>query len=383
MNINRFESIKHLLLASSAIILLSFSIHFPAVLAEPTLTKKQKKLLKQLKLPPGFKIDYYATKISGPRSMAIGRKGTVFVGTRSHGTVYALIDNNRDGFADEKIIVAKGLNMPNGIAFYQGDLYVAEVHRILRFGDIESKLRQIPKPQVVYNKLPTETHHGWRYIRFGPDNKLYIAIGAPCNNCNKKNYATINRIDLSSGKVEIIARGVRNSVGFDFHPRTKEFWFTDNGRDMMGDDIPPDEINRLKKLSTHFGFPYCHGGEVIDPKYGQPGACKRYIQPEVKLGAHVAPLGLRFYTGKRFPNKFKQGFFVAEHGSWNRSSKSGYRVIFVPLKNNKTQTIIPFVTGWLKGEKSLGRPVDFLNMPDGSLLVSDDYANVIYRISYR
>ncbi len=333
-----------------------------------------------LKLPEGFRLNLFATGIRGARSMALGSRGTVFVGSRRPGLVYALTDADRDGVSERVRIIARDLPMPNGVAFRNGDLYVATVTRILRYRNIEQRLDDPPAPEVVYDRLPGAWHHGWRYIRFGPDGWLYIAVGAPCNVCNKAGFARILRLDVSTGRTETQARGVRNSVGFDWDPQTGRLWFTDNGRDHLGDDSPADEINRLDRPGEHFGFPFCHGGDVIDPKFGSPGICRRYKPPVLRLGAHVAPLGLRFYTGRRFPRRYRRGFFVAEHGSWNRSTKTGYRVIFVALENGRPQAPQPFVSGWLQGRKTLGRPVDFLNMPDGSLLISDDHAGLIYRV---
>jgi len=339
-------------------------------------------ILNRISLPPGFRINYFIKNIKDARSMALGSRGTVFVGSRSAGTVYALNDTNNDGFADKKVLIAKDLNMPNGIAFYKNDLYVAEVNQILIFRNIEKNLKFYSKPEVFFADLPIESHHGWRYIRVGPDNHLYIAIGAPCNVCDEKGYAKIKRLNLKSKKLETIAHGIRNSVGFDWHPITNQLWFSDNGRDMMGDNIPPDEINRLSKAGQHFGYPYCHGETVLDPEFGKNKNCKHYRAPEVKLQAHVAPLGIRFYTGTQFPKKYQKQLFVAEHGSWNRSSKVGYQIRLIEIKDNKVISSKPFATGWLQKQKTYGRPVDFLNMVDGSLLLSDDFRGVIYRISY-
>lgn len=345
-------------------------------------TSKTDKLLQQIRLPDGFRIDYFANQVPDARSLAINKQGTVFVSTRSAGKVYALIDRDKNGQAEQKILLASGLNMPNGIAVHRGDLYIAEVHRILVIRNIEKNLRLHKKYLVAFDGLPSERHHGWRYIRFGPDGMLYIAVGAPCNICDQPGYAKIKRINLRNRSIETVAHGVRNSVGFDWHPNTGKLWFSDNGRDLLGDDIPADEINQLNKVGDHFGYPYCHGGTVLDPKFGHNKNCADYRAPEVKLNAHVAPLGIRFYTGKQFPANYRRQLFVAEHGSWNRSTKIGYRVLLVRTDGKRAISVKPFATGWLKGEKTLGRPVDFLNMPDGSLLISDDFKGVIYRITY-
>lgn len=344
---------------------------------------EQDPVLSRIKLPKGFHINYFVRGIADARSMTLGTKGTIFVSTRIAGNVYALIDSNNDGKVDRTIVLARNLNMPNGIDFHKGDLYVAEVHRVLRFRSIEENMTHAPRPEVIYTKLPTERHHGWRYMRFGPDDKLYISIGAPCNICNRPEYAQIRRIDLNTKKAEVIARGVRNSVGFDWHPTSKRLWFSDNGRDFLGDDSPPDEINQLETVGSHFGFPYCHGGDITDPQYGKLDSCKQYQTPEFKLDAHVAPLGIRFYTGNQFPSQYQGQLFVAEHGSWNRSNKNGYRIMLLTLKNNKVVSANPFASGWLDGETTLGRPVDLLMLADGSLLVSDDFRGVIYRVWYQ
>jgi glucose/arabinose dehydrogenase len=339
--------------------------------------------LERLKLPPGFKISVFADEVPNARSLALGAKGTVFVGTRSEGNVYALRDNDGDGKADEKFTLARGLRMPNGVAFRGGALYVAEISRILRFDDIEAKLANPPAPAVVYDKLPRESHHGWKFIAFGPDGLLYIPVGAPCNVCEREDpYAAITRLDVQSGKLDVFARGVRNSVGFDWHPDSETLWFTDNGRDMMGDDVPSCELNHAPKAGMHFGFPFCHQGDVADPEFGKARKCSEFTPPAQNVGPHVAPLGMRFYTGKMFPAEYRNRAFVALHGSWNRSEKSGYKVMTATIRNGKVEKYEPFIEGWLEGQSNWGRPVDVLGLPDGSLLLSDDGADVIYRITY-
>ena len=335
-------------------------------------------------LPPGFSINIYADDVEDARSLALGDNGTLFVGTRSAGKVYAVLDRNHDDKADEVITIAAGMDMPNGVAFRKGSLYVAEVSRILRYDGIESRLKNPPEPVVVIDSFPKDHHHGWKFIRFGPDDKLYVPVGAPCNVCEPGNeiYASITRIDPDGGHMEIFAHGVRNTVGFDWHPKTKELWFTDNGRDWMGDDIPPDELNRAPHKGMNFGFPYCHGGTIADPEFGSKRKCDEFVPPAMALGPHVAALGMRFYVGKMFPEQYRNQIFIAEHGSWNRTSPVGYRISLVRLGKNRAISYEVFAKGWLKNGSAWGRPVDVLVMPDGALLVSDDRAGVIYRIGH-
>jgi len=335
-------------------------------------------------LPPGFAINIYATNVENARSLALGDSGTLFVGTRSAGRVYAVLDRNKDARADKVIVIAEGLNMPNGVAFRDGSLYVAEVNRVLRYDNIESRLKKPPKPVIVSNSFPEDPHHGWKFIGFGPDDKLYVPVGAPCNVCERSNeiYSSITRINPDGGNLEIFAHGVRNTVGFDWHPKTGELWFTDNGRDWLGDDLPPDELNRVPRKGMHFGFPYCHGGIIADPELGSKRKCKDFVSPSIALGPHVAALGMRFYTGTMFPDFYRNHIFIAEHGSWNRTSPIGYRISLVRLRGSQAISYEVFAQGWLKNGRAWGRPVDVLVMPDGALLVSDDRAGVIYRISY-
>ena len=342
----------------------------------------------KIKLPVGFKIDVYASNVRNARSMALSPSGVLYVGNRTEDKVYALVDKNKDFKADEVHIIASGLNMPNGVAFKDGNLYVAEVNRILRFDNIEKNLKTPPKPKVIYDKFPTKEHHGWKFISFGPDGKLYVPVGAPCNICEHKDsaiYASITRMNADGTGLEVFANGVRNSVGHTWDPRTKEMWFTDNGRDMLGNDIPPCELNHATKEGQHFGYPYCHGGDIQDPEFGSKGKCEDFTAPAKKLGAHVAPLGLRFYQGDMFPKEYKNQILIAEHGSWNREEKSGYRLTMVTIKDNKAVDYSVFAEGWLSEDKKdvWGRPVDVQELPDGSLLVSDDKAGAIYRISYK
>ncbi|WP_276372438.1 sorbosone dehydrogenase family protein [Chryseolinea sp. H1M3-3] len=343
--------------------------------------------LDKIKLPAGFSIDVYA-EVENARSMALSPSGVVYVGNKDKDKVYAVKDTNGDFKADKKWVLASGLNMPNGVAFKDGDLYIAEVSKISKIAGVESKLGNPPAPTTVKDDYPTETHHGWKYIAFGPDGKLYVPVGAPCNICESKDevYASITRINPDGSAREIFAKGVRNSVGFTWHPETNELWFTDNGRDMLGDDVPSCELNNASKAGMHFGYPYCHEGSIKDPEFGNKRACSEFTPPADKLGPHVAPLGLKFYNGNMFPAAYKNQLIVAEHGSWNRSKKSGYNLSLVKMSgNNKVTSHEVFASGWLDDatQKVWGRPVDVLLLPDGSMLVSDDQANVIYRITYK
>ena len=338
--------------------------------------------LDRITLPSGFSISVYADQVPGARSMTLGANGTVFVGTRDR-VVYALVDSRHAGKAESVVTVARGLDSPNGVAFHDGALYVAEIRRVLRYDAIESRLANPPQLVVVKGDLPGEGHHGWRYVGVGPDGLLYVAIGSPCNVCEPKPpHGTISRMRLDGTGFEVFARGIRNSVGFDWQPGTRELWFTDNGRDWLGDDSPPDELNRAPRPGLDFGFPYCHGGDTADPDFGSRRPCGEFVAPAVKLGPHVASLGMRFYTGTMFPPEYRNDVFVAEHGSWNRSTPIGYRVSRVHLEPNQPPRYETFAGGWLSGGTRWGRPVDLLVMPDGALLVSDDHAGVVYRIAY-
>lgn len=342
-------------------------------------------IAEELRVPTGFVIEIFAKNVVNARQMALGEQGTVFVGSRRVGKVIALLDSNNDGKADKQFIIDSDLNMPSGLAYKDGALYVAAVNRILRYDNIESQLSSPPEPVVVIDSLPDDEHHGWKALAFSPDGYLYIPVGVPCNVCisDDERHGSILKLDVAKRTYNIVARGVRNSVGLAFHPVDNSLWFTDNGRDSLGDNSPPDEINHLLKPGLNFGFPFLHGKDTLDPVYGDQASVDKYTLPVVELDAHVAPLGLAFYTSKQYPDKYHNSLFVAEHGSWNRSKKIGYRVIHVQL-NAKNVTIEPFITGWLnkKNDTAWGRPVDILNLADGSLLVSDDYADVIYRVSY-
>lgn len=351
----------------------------------PADIEEGKLYLDLIEMPEGFHIETYATGLDDARSMARGPRGNIFVGNRTEDKVYLLRDTDGDFRADERHVIVDGLNMPNGVAYRQGDLYVAEVNRILKFPDIMDNYHQEPSFKVIYDEYPTDRHHGWKYISFGPDGKLYVPVGAPCNICDSEQdiYATITRMDPDGSNIEIYAEGIRNTVGFTWHPQTGELWFTDNGRDRMGDNRPPDELNKAPKEGLHFGYPYCHGKDISDPRFGSGKSCQDYVGPEQELGPHVAALGMIFYTGDMFPESYKNQILIAEHGSWNRSEKIGYRIMQVSLENGQAQKYQPFAEGWLQGEQVWGRPVDIVQLHDGSLLVSDDYGDAIYRITYQ
>ncbi|PHN03933.1 PQQ-dependent sugar dehydrogenase [Flavilitoribacter nigricans] len=339
-----------------------------------------------LQLPPGFKLQVFAEEVKNARSLELSPNGTLFVGTRGEGKLYALRDENGDFRADTVYTLAEDLTMPNGVAFRNGSLYVAERSRILRYDDIEAHLDNPPEPVVIYDQYPDEKQHGWKYIAFGPDGKLYVPVGAPCNVCESEEeiFASLTRMDPDGSNFEIVQHGIRNTVGFTWHPETGELWFTDNGRDRMGDDVPYCELNRAPENGMHFGFPYCHQGDVPDPEFGAKRDCSEFTPPAYKLGPHVAPLGLEFYTADQFPAEYRGNIIIAEHGSWNRSKKSGYRLMMATLNGNEVVSYEPFIEGWLNQESDdvWGRPVDVELMPDGSLLISDDFADAIYRVTY-
>lgn len=339
-----------------------------------------------LRLPPGFKAEILVADVPKARSMAMGDAGTLFVGTRfGAGVVYAI----RDALGDHPQVTTfvQGLKVPNGVAFHKGALYVAEQRQIVRFPQAEQEHAGPRIPEVISTELPYKNGlHAWKYVAFGPDGKLYVPVGAPCNVCDEKEFGLILRMNPDGSGREVIARGVRNSVGMTWHPQTGELWFTDNGRDMLGDELPACELNRMPAMGLDFGFPYCHGGDLPDPEFGTLGSCAKAEAPVQKLGPHVAPLGVQFYTGRMFPAEYRNQVFIAEHGSWNRSkdvSPTGYRISLVRLEGNSAVSYESFAEGWLEGDKVLGRPVDLLVAPDGSLLVSDDERGVIYRISYQ
>ncbi|WP_321905985.1 PQQ-dependent sugar dehydrogenase [Paraburkholderia tropica] len=342
--------------------------------------------IERIQLPPGFHIEVLSDDVPAAREMTLSPQGILYVGSMDS-RVYAL--ELRDGRVVKRHVIASGLTMPVGVAWRDGALYVSAVSSIVRLDGIDTHLDNPPKPAVVTSSLPDSRHHGWKFIAFGPDGKLYVPQGAPCNVClpatdpQRTHYAMIGRMDPDGTHYETLARGVRNTVGFAWHPRTHELWFTDNGRDMLGDDIPSDKLNRLPRAGLDFGFPYCHGGDVSDPEFGKDHPCSAFTPPVAQLGAHVAALGMRFYTGTMFPPEYRDSIFIAE-GSWNRSKKVGYRVARVSVdadgKHAKQQV---FAQGWLNADDTQwGRPADVLPLPDGSLLISDDYAGAIYRVTY-
>lgn len=365
------------LFLACALVLLAFC---PASHASPPINL--------LKPPPGFKVSLYTPDVPGARAMALGEKGTLFVGSITFNQVYAVTDTDGDGIGERVRVIARDLNHPNGVAFKDGSLYVGEIHRVIRFDDIESRLDNPPAPVVVNDSFPKDEWHGYKYIRFSPDGWLYIPVGAPCNVCEKtdERFATLMRMRPDGKNLEIFARGIRNTVGFDWDPEKGEIWFTDNGRDHLGDNLPPDELNHASRAGLHFGFPYRYGKNIPDPEFGYKKPRGQFEPCAMPLGAHVAALGIRFYRGEMFPSIYRERAFICEHGSWNRSTKSGYRVGMVTVKDGKATRYEGFMDGFLKkgenGDEPWGRPVDLCLMPDGSLLVSDDYAGAVYRVRY-
>ena len=351
--------------------------------------------LAPLVLPAGFQAEVFAEKVENARSMALGPQGTVFVGSQYVGKVHAVVDADKDNKADRVVLIASGLDLPNGVAMRNGALYVATASRLLRFDDIEKHLDAPPAPVTVRDDLPNpKTGHTWKFIAFGPDDLLYMSVGAPCNVCvSPPMVSAIVRMKPDGSGMEAFAEGIRNSVGFDWHPVTRELWFTDNGRDMMGDDVPDDELNIAPKAGLHFGFPYCHQGDVTDPEFGAKRACSTTEPPVQKLGAHVAAIGFTFYTGDMFPASYKNAAIIAQHGSWNRSTPSGYRVMVARTDGRRVTGYDALVDGFLPGagaaggrgatKAAIGRPADVLQMADGSILISDDRGNRLIRVSYR
>jgi glucose/arabinose dehydrogenase len=340
--------------------------------------------LTELSLPPGFTISVYA-EVPAARSLSLGPDGVVFVGTRKDDKVYAVRDRDGDHVGETVQVIASGLDTPNGVAFKDGDLYIAEISRVSKLVGIVDKLDAPPKPVVVRDDFPKDTHHGWKYIAFGPDDRLYVPVGAPCNVCAKDDprYASIMRMNADGSAPEVFASGIRNTVGFAWHPQSEQLWFTDNGRDELDDDLPGDELNAAPQAGLHFGFPYCHQGDTVDPEHAAGRKCDEFVPPVQVLGPHVAALGMKFYTGAMFPAAYHNQVFIAEHGSWNRTDPIGYRVMLVRLDGDKATSYEVFAEGWLRSDgQAWGRPVDVLVMPDGALLVSDDLGGKIYRISY-
>ncbi len=346
--------------------------------------QQPEEFLDEISLPEGFKIEVFASDIENARSLEKGPDGIIFVGNRGGGKVYAVVDESQDGKAEKTYVLAEGLNQPNGVAYKDGDLYVGEISRISVMRDIASNLANPPKMETIRDDFPTETHHGAKHIAFGPDGKLYVPVGAPCNICLQEDerFASIMRMNPDGSELELYASGIRNTVGLAWHPKTKELWFTDNGRDWLGDNKPNDELNCAPIKGMHFGYPFCHNGLLPDPKFGDQRECSEFEPPVQKLLPHIAPLGLTFLEKDAFPEPYRSSIFIAEHGSWNRTTPIGYRISRVELKDGKAVKYEAFADGWLKGAKRLGRPVDVLELDDGSLLVSDDHANCIYRITY-
>jgi glucose/arabinose dehydrogenase len=335
----------------------------------------------KLKVPAGFNIEVYAAGMANARSLAEGDKGTVFVGSRLVGNVYAVA--NKDGKRSVKVL-ASGLHRPNGVAFRNGTLYIAELSKVSKIDKVEDSLDSPPKLTMIYDNLPKDEAHGWKFIAIGPDNKLYVPVGQPGNNVlHDDAHGQIRRMNLEGTDVEVVARGVRNTVGFDWNPETKQLYFTDNGRDWMSEDVPQDELNRVTKVGEHFGAPYCLQGNISDPEFGWGHSCSEFTPPVGLMGPHSASLGMRFYTGSMFPKSYKNAIIVARHGSWNRSKKVGGDVVVVKLnKDGTVKSMEPLITGFLEDNKYIGRPVDVMQMKDGSLLVSDDWNGAVYRVTY-
>lgn len=366
---------------------LSFLLFGACAPKNKALEEKDDPQLSKLKVPEGFSIQFYARNVDNARSMALGDKGTVFVGNRKGENVYALVDADNDGIAEKKYTIASGLSSPNGVAFHNGALYIAEINQIARIDNIENTLENPAKPIKITDSLPKDEHHGWKYIAFGPDHKLYVPVGAPCNICDDnekdKRYAAISRMNADGSGFEVYAHGIRNTVGFTWHPQSKELWFTDNGRDMLGDDMPADELNIAVNKDEHFGYPYCHAGDIADPELNKGKKCEEFKAPAAKLTPHGAALGMKFNTGDMFPGQYKNQVFIAEHGSWNRSKPIGYRVMVATIDGNSVKSYQPFIDGWLNNGEAWGRPVDVLFLKDGSMLISDDHANAVYRVTYK
>lgn len=351
------------------------------VVGPPIPAAPDKLPLAKLKVPAGFNVEVYAAGMANARSMALGDKGTVFVGSRLVDKVYAIV--NKDGKRSVKVI-ASGLYRPNGVAFKDGTLYIAELSKISKIDKIEDNLDNPPKPTVIYDKLPKDEAHGWKFIAIGPDNKLYVPVGQPGNNVlHDADHGQIRRMNLDGSGAEVYALGVRNSVGFDWNPENKQMYFTDNGRDWLSETVPEDELNRVTKAGEDFGAPFCYQGNIIDQELGWGKSCKDYTPPVGLMGPHTASLGMRFYTGSQFPKTYKNAIFVARHGSWNKSQKQGGDVVVVKLnKDGTVKSVEPFMTGFLEDNKYVGRPVDVMLLKDGSLLVSDDWNGAVYRVSY-
>jgi glucose/arabinose dehydrogenase len=360
----------------------SGDIQLAPVTPPPLAAAADKVPVDKLKVPKGFKIEVYASGIPNARSLRLGDKGTVFVSNRTLDKIYAIVDK---GGKREVKVIAKDLYRPNGIALHDGTLYIAELSQISKIEKIEDNLDNTPKPTVIYNDLPKDEPHGWKYLTVGPDNKLYFNIGAPCNICMPPStHAQIRRINLDGSGAEVVARGTRQIVGMDWHPTLKQLYFTENARDWLSEELPNDKLNRLSQPGKdNFGYPYCHQGNVPDPEFGWGHSCDEFTKPVALLGPHAAPLGIKFYTGNAFPAEYRGQAFIARHGSWNKSKKIGGDIVVAKLNKDGTlKSLDPFLTGFIQDNNYVGRPVDLLVMKDGSLLISDDYAGAIYRVSY-
>ena len=352
------------------------------IAALPLATPADKLPVAKLKLPKGFNIEVYASGLTNARTLRQGDKGTVFVSTRVIDKVYAIVD--KDGKREVKTLYT-GLYRPNGLVFHDGTLYIAELSKISKVEKIEDNLDNPPKPVVIYDNLPKDEAHGWKFLTLGPDNKLYFQVGAPCNICMPSDqHAQIRRINLDGSGMEVVARGIRQIVGMDWHPTLKQLYFTENSRDWLSEDVPEDKLNRVTQPGKdNFGYPYCHQGNIPDQEFGWGHSCDEFTKPIALLGPHAAPLGMRFYTGKMFPAEYRGAIIVARHGSWNRSKKAGGDLALVKLnKDGSVKSVEPFVTGFIENNSYVGRPADVLVLKDGSLLVSDDYNGAVYRISY-
>lgn len=347
----------------------------------PIPTAADKLPVDKLKLPPGFKIEVFASGVANARSMTLGDKGTVFVGSRLLDKVHAI--QTRDGKREVKVL-ASGMYRPNGVSFHKGTLYIAELSKISKIDNVEDQLDNPPKPTVIYDDLPKDEAHGWKFIAVGPDSKLYVPVGQPGNNVlHDKDHGQIRRINLDGTGAEVVTLGVRNTVGFDWSPTSKQMYFTDNGRDWMSEDVPEDELNRVTRNGEHFGAPYCYQGNIVDAEFGWGRSCSEFTAPVTLMGPHSAALGMRFYTGNMFPKSYKNAIFVARHGSWNKTKKVGGDILVVHLKSDGTvKSVEPFLTGFIENNNYLGRPVDVQQLKDGSLLISDDFNGAVYRVSY-
>jgi glucose/arabinose dehydrogenase len=340
--------------------------------------------INKLKLPPGFKIEVWATGMPGARAMALGDNGKVYIGTRAIGRVYEVTDNGKE--RTSRVVVDK-LVQPAGVAFNNGSLYVMAIDKVLRFDGIDKNASVTPVDLTAKFNLPPNQHHNWKYIAFGPDGKLYVPFGAPCNICEPPTaeYAQIRRYNPDGSGMEVLATGVRNSVGFDWHPTTKQLWFTNHGRDWMGDNTPNDTLNLMSKTGLNFGFPYCHQGNLPDNLITKANACQGVEQPVALMGPHVATMGIKFYTGNMFPPEYKNAALIARKGSWNRNQKVGFDVVMVKAGNDgKNPKITPFITGFMNpaDQSFWGRPAYLMQMSDGSMLVSDEQLGAIYRVTY-